>query len=306
MFRSGAACQEVGPKGLLLRGVRRILRSSGKWLVRVADSVPSPALSRSFPGFQVVQKNQLLRNKHKGRRCFVIGTGPSVGTQDLSPLADEITVTMGAFWKHPVVEQWQPTYYCVADPLFFDRSEVMKDFFRSLTSRVSASDFIVPLSAAGVIREQGLLPLEQTYYVAFRDALSDRRARDIDFSQFVPSVQSVSQLGIMAAMYVGCSPIYLLGLDHDWLSHIGPDRHFYQGLAGLEQHSEVRPTLASWPYKELMESQLKLWYGYETLLDAATHRGIRIINATNGGFLDVFDRTDYEEILGLRAGGAQP
>jgi hypothetical protein len=286
-----------GLTGLILLATRRSLKSTGEWLVRLADRVPPSRISPYFFGFETLQKNRLYKDIHRGRRCFVIGTGPSLKDQDLSPLATEITFTMGAFWKHPILERWQPTYYCIADPLLFDGSDPMREFFGSLTSRIVASTFFVPLTAADVIREQSLLPLERTYYLAFGYSLSEGKAKNVDFTQFVPSVQSVSQLGIMAAMYMGCSPIYLLGLDHDWLSHVGPDRHFYEGLAGLEKHPGARPTLASWPYKETMESQLRLWRGYEILLDIGRRQGCRIINATNGGFLDVFERAKYEEIV---------
>jgi hypothetical protein len=46
-----------------------------------------------------------------------------------------------------------------------------------------------------------------------------------------------------------------------------------------------------------MESQLILWTGYEKLRDLAEAEGCQIINATNGGFLDVFDRADYEAVM---------
>jgi hypothetical protein len=47
-----------------------------------------------------------------------------------------------------------------------------------------------------------------------------------------------------------------------------------------------------------MESQLILWSGYEKLREIADKKGCRIINATNGGFLDVFELADYEEVIG--------
>jgi hypothetical protein len=108
---------------------------------------------------------------------------------------------------------------------------------------------------------------------------------------------SVSQLCIMAAIYMGCSPIYLLGLDHDWLAHRGEAGHFYPGHGGLEKHQEFKPQLSDWSYKFLMECQLKLWTGYETLAEIAARKGIRILNATNGGFLDVFERVNYEDVI---------
>jgi len=289
--------------GIILRGARKVLRSTGQWLLNDAHRIDSyvrsidRARALSPESRLILEKNRIFRNKHHEQRCFIIGNGTSLKTQDLSPLANELTFVMNAFWKHSIVEKWQPTYYFLCDPLFFDGSEPMKEFFRRLSTRIHNSTFFVPLSAAKAVQKQELLPQEQTYYVAFADALSSSKITDIDLSNFVPDVINVSQFCIMVAMYMGCSPIYLLGLDHDWLSHRGKDQHFYSSYVGLEKHPKFRPNLEDWSYKYNMECVLTLWRGYENLLEYANQKGTRILNATNGGFLDVFERINYKEVI---------
>jgi hypothetical protein len=46
----------------------------------------------------------------------------------------------------------------------------------------------------------------------------------------------------------------------------------------------------------MMEAVLTMWKIYEMLLRIARNEGIKIINSTPGGFLDVFDRQSYESI----------
>ena len=291
--------KQEGARKLFRHSIVKVFRSSGNFLLNTADRFSRIKPSQFFLSQyerKLLGRNRTLKNKHKGRRCFILGTGPSIKTQDLLPLAHEITLAMAAFWKHLSVEKWQPTYYCIADPLFFDGSESVREFFGPLNQRIHHSTFFVPLVGARVIQEQQLLPLERTHYVAFPPGLSYGLITDIDFVKRVPFILSVSQLCIMAAIYMGCSPIYLLGLDHDWLTHTGHDRHFYESLAGLEKHPEVR-TLADWGYKTVMESTVKLWHIYEMLSAYAHRRGIRILNATNGGFLDVFERISYERVV---------
>src|SRR6476646_10859762 len=49
----------------------------------------------------LIARNAELRNRHKERtRCFVIGNGPSLKTQDLTLLKDEITIVANSFFKH--------------------------------------------------------------------------------------------------------------------------------------------------------------------------------------------------------------
>ena len=299
---------ESGPLGLALRAGAKILRTTGTFLAGAADRLAAHAGTLSRADRRALAPNGVYADRYRGRRCFVIGNGPSLATQDLAPLAGELTFVMSAFFRHTAVERWQPTYYCFADPLFFDGSATMRDFFGSLGERVRDATFLVPLHARRAIAEQGLLPEDRLRFVAFGRPLAATTEVRIDLRGRVSAVQSVSQLAILAAMFMGCSPIYLLGLDHDWLSHRGLDRHFYQGYAGLEKHPQVQPDLKKWRYRDLMESQLALWRGYEALDALARRAGIRILNATGGGFLDVFEGADYALVVadGSARGGDRP
>ena len=288
-----------GLKNTLLLVAQRALERTGGSLIKIADHLPlKPKLTSEDQ--TLLDKNAVFHNAHKGRRAFVIGTGPSIQTQDLSPLSSEITISLSGFWKHPVIEQWQPTYYCFTDPMLFDGSETMREFFRSLVQRLSTSVFFVPLDARDVIENDELLPLNRTNFVAFSGDLSKQEPQDIDLTGSVPGVMNVAAFCILLAIYMGCSPIYLLGLDHDWLAHQGENRHFYAGQGGLEKHPDLKPMLRDWGYKFLMQCALSGWDAYENLLKLANKRNIRIFNATNGGFLDVFERVQYEEILANR------
>jgi len=285
-----------GVRNSLFLMTRKVLRGVGTRLVTTSEWLtPKPRFSRAER--ELLARNAEFKNKHRGRRGFVIGTGPSLARQDLTPLANEITFTLSGFWKHAIIEQWQPTYYCFSDPLLFDGSPVMKQFFESLTARITKSIFFVPLSAFKIVQEHRLLPFERTYYVPFHGDLSTDVVDDLDFTTLVPGIMNVAQLCMMVAIYMGVSPVYLLGLDHDWLSHTGETKHFYAGQAGLEKHPEVRPVLADWSYRHLMECQLVGWKAYENLARLAALKGIKIFNATDGGFLDVYERADYRELV---------
>jgi hypothetical protein len=241
-------------------------------------------------------RNALLRSRHQGQRCFIVGNGPSLKRQSLEPLSGEVTFVMNAFWKHPLVERWQPTYYCLADPVYFDQSEAMETFFADLRSRIHSTTFLVPLAARQAVQNASVLPLERTHFAAFRGQLADGLSARPDLARVIPGAQSVSQLAIMAAMYMGCSPIYLLGLDHDWLAQRGMDRHFYEGVT-VQRHPVAHGNLDRASYASDLEAVLKLWNGYEHLQACAVSHGIRIVNATLGGFLDVFPRVEYESLF---------
>lgn len=239
-------------------------------------------------------RNSRFKNLHHNKRCFILGNGSSLKKQNITSLKNEITFVMNAFWKHPIISpHWQPTYYCFADPITFDGEDVWVDFFSSLKRKIKKSIFFVPFFGKATIDKQKLLPVEKTYYVRFEEAKNDKQV--IDLTNYIPPAQSTSQLAIEIAIYMGCSPIYLLGLDHDWLSHRGIDRHFYRGKT-IKSHPKVSNDLSQATYKSELEACLRLWNRYEYLKELATRQGIKILNATDGGFLDVFPRVRFEKI----------
>lgn len=282
----------------LLRFGQRIIRRAGTDLIKTANKIPIRNLP-SKAQQQLLKDNLVLKAKHKSQRCFVIGTGPSLSTQDITPLGNELTFVMNAFWQHPIVEKWQPTYYLLSDGVYFDETEHSLGFMKSLREHIHSSTFFVPSHCRDRVLQQNILPIDKTYWLGFGEEFHTEGIvfDEVDLTSLVPSPRSVSQLCIMVAIYMGCSPIYLLGLDHDWLAHMGQNRHFYKGHSGFEGHPKHIPMLSDWGYRANMESQLILWSGYEKLRRIADREGIEIINVTNGGFLDVFERADYEEVI---------
>ena len=242
----------------------------------------------------LLNRNKIFENKHKGKRAFVIVNGPSLKNQDLKLLKNEITFVVSAFYKHDVIEYWQPTYYSILDKTFFENTEKSKFFFKEIKEKINSSIFFIPLFRGYKANlERNLLPFENTYYIATAGLPNEK----IDLSNILQSFQSVSAFALSQAIYMGCSEIYLLGFDHDYLAYRGIDRHFYTGGTLKGHISSYTPLSEMYTYEEEMESCLKLWKNYRFLKKAALKRGIKIYNATDGGYLDVFERKSYDSLF---------
>ena len=99
-------------------------------------------------------------------------------------------------------------------------------------------------------------------------------------------------MAIMVALYAGCSPIYLLGLDQT-IYHQGglTQAHFY-----AEEVRESAATVRS--QIDRLEGTLRTFRSFEALRRMAAGDGRAIFNATAGGVLEVFERVNYEDIVG--------
>ena len=63
--------------------------------------------------FQILR----LKNRHAGKRAFIIGNGPSLKVADLQRLKQEITFASNKIYLSFEQTDWRPTYYCVMDRL---------------------------------------------------------------------------------------------------------------------------------------------------------------------------------------------
>ncbi len=234
----------------------------------------------------ILSRNAKFRNMYAGRRCFVIGNGPSLNKQDLSPLGSEITIVMNWFNRHPIIEKWKPTFYCMAEPrmdwaeeqlpLFLEKIEAQAYFYRMEYKEIFDKHRFVDPEKVYYLKTSGV-PL--SYWPASRHS--------IDLARTIAGCQSTAHMALMLAVYLGCSPIYLLGLDHDWLAQPVVATHFYVDDSDFSMFS----------YKQMIEIMLRVWTIHEWIKDVARKQGVVIYNATDGGFLDVFERADYKSII---------
>jgi len=286
----------------LLYLLRRISWRTDEWSKNLEVTISTNRLQREFG--TLLKRNEDFRNRHKGKRCFVIGNGPSIKKQDLSFLADEITLVTNSFYLHPIIgDSWQPSYYFLSDPIYFDGSADFTDEFAAISSKIKSAPLFVPSYAHEFLSQSNGLPAARTYYVALGAVRLEHTNELPDFTAVTPDVQTVVQLAIMAAMFMGCSRIYLMGLDHDWLSHGGEDLHFY---SDAEADSQPDGHVGPWSYLSLMGAMTTMWQVYFMLKRVADAAGVEIVNCTQGGFLDVFKRVRYEDVVGQKTlpGGA--
>lgn len=237
----------------------------------------------------ILSRNVKSRNMYAGRRCFVIGNGPSLNKQDLTPLGDEITIVMNLFHRHPILKEWQPTFWCAAEPAETCTAGRI-EYLKTVSSKVCPQAYFLPLQMKPIVEKHEIFPPEKAHYLNMTGGpVYDWPARKyaLDLTRTVPGARTTAHMAIMIALYIGCSPIYLIGLDHDWLASRSVERHFYAGGADLSAYG----------YGTLVEMALKTWRAHEALRDVACKRDVTIYNATAGGFLDVFPRVEFETLF---------
>lgn len=230
---------------------------------------------------------QLLKDCHKGERCFIIGNGPSLTAEDLTALKNEYTFAANRIFYMFDKTEWRPTYYCAQDWI------VVKDIadkFHEIIPNCKKA-FIGAFCDNYLFRES----LNDKNVLLYVDIFPQSR-KSICFSENVErhvfDGGTVTYAAIQIAVYLGFSEIYLLGVDHNYSSN-----SFSKNSV---DKSEVKTN-----YFEGMPSDIKVskpntdgsTLSFLKANEYAQEHGIRIFNATRGGKLEVFPRVQLESVL---------
>ncbi len=243
----------------------------------------------------MLKKNLELKDIHKGKRCFILGNGPSTDNQDLLFLENEIKIVVNDIYKHEKIKEINPNYWVCVDPVYF--KEKGEEHLNPLINAVEKKEIHVKIFFP---INYGKHQIPRTDFLNLHYLKLDGSRtidEDINFAQEIPMyAQNVILVAMMLAFHLGANPIYLLGCDHTWWKFSREDykdssviNHSYKN--GFFNFSE------SYSYDFLQTTIYVQKFQYLQLLKYAEKRGIQIFNATDGGYLDLFPRAKYEDLF---------
>ena len=273
--------------------------------------IKSKKYNNIFDSKKEKSRTTLFHNIHKGARCFILATGPSIKTQDLKLLKDEICISVSQFMLHPDIKIINPLYHIEAPthpPLDFSYVKTSFDGYKNnYAGRVNYFFGYYPYDYSII----NFFYHHKEYYntnIHFIDYTKSRflddknynnkTVWDITRSPFL--ARTVIYIAIQVAFYMGFREIYLLGCDHDYLMNLtrNTDFHFYrdgESNTGKMDSKHYNSFSTEWWFLQYYYR----WKEFRLMRDYLESRGCRIFNATNGGMLDVFPRVNYEDVISM-------
>jgi hypothetical protein len=286
-----------------------------KWKQKIKAFLPPIMIEKIFemkniakfkPYKNLVVKNKQLEGIHKESRCFILGSGPSIKNQDLTPLKNEIVFALNNFYVNPdfqtIMSGEKPKYYLTA-PIHPPQSEVeWRSWFENMQLHIPVqTTMLFGLNSnrcnAKYIFEKYNLFIDHKKYWYFAGRHTNEyytfNSKDIDLTRMVWSASAVSIYALLAAIYMGFNKIYLIGMDHDYfLYNHEKDMRMYE--SAIHQKNELHRTFGNSFYVQEFLRQYKIFKQYELLNQEFPNR---IYNASAGGVLKIFDEVSLEEVL---------
>lgn len=224
------------------------------------------------------------KNIHKGERCFIIGTGPSLTTDDLELLKDEICFGSNRIFEIYPRTSWRPTYYINQDyPL-------LKKYVKEINELTPKAIFL-PID---VQPSYGHNPLANFFVLRYKDFYPGDAEFSRNIHHYMGQGFTVTYGAIQMAYYMGFSEVYLLGIDHNYSISLnekgipvlndGAQDYFKGSKAsnqGLNLPRVVESTVAYMTARKFADK----------------HPGFTVYNATRGGKLEAFERVRLEDVL---------
>jgi hypothetical protein len=231
------------------------------------------------------RKLEALRGLHKGRRCFVMGNGPSLLECDLNRLQSEVTIVSNAHYLIWDQLTYVPTFLVVEDRLV---AEDRADQLRLLGGITKLFPFdLRPLLAPAD---------DTTLYLNF-----PRRYRPFPkFSQDLAKRAywggTVTFLNLQLASYLGCNPIILIGFDHSYtVPSQGVRNNVIESQADDINH--IHPDYFGPGFRWHDPNIARMELAYACARQELERSGVQVLNATVGGHLEIFERISFDAVV---------
>jgi len=240
------------------------------------------------------EKISRYKDKFVGKRCFIVGNGPSLKAEDLDKIRGEFSFATNRIYLMYDKTRWRPTFYLCQDAQLL---RTVNEYYETCSEEVWLS--YRAKYAYGI-------NVDNAMYYLLDTRKSTRRNGKIDFSdnvnEYVADGGTVTYSAIQLAIYMGFSQIYLLGVDHSFSHTLDKNRR-------VIEHKDVKKDYFDERYKDvfkIFEEKGKVFAAPDKeLMDIAfreaylrcKQKGINIYNATRGGKLEVFERVNLDKIL---------
>lgn len=248
------------------------------------------------------KKIKEFNNKHIGKRCFIIGNGPSLKISDLEKINNEISFASNSIYALYAHTDWRPTYYCATDSVFC--KQIMSEKKNVIMLLDGCKAAFTSITGEGIYYKDDA-DIEKLYYIrSLTKRLNDGFPEfSVDCSKYVYSSSTITYSMLQLAIYMGIKEIYLLGIDFSFSVERYNNRiiknNVYNHMKEIEVEEKKgvsKALIAKYGVSYLADMDLQL-AGYQKAKQYADAHGIKIYNATRGGKLEVFPRVDFDSLF---------
>jgi len=237
-----------------------------------------------------------LRDRHSGERAFILANGPSLSALDLSLLRNEVTFGCNGIYKLFPEWGWHVNYFMMED---IEQVELRR---RELVGVKGPLKFFALYNAYAVPADRDTIFFQAPRYRGnpyYWTELYPHFSKD--FAAIAHLGSTVTYLMLQLAWHMGCNPVYLIGLDHDY-GALAAEHAPQKLVVTRENLAQVRGLHFTGDYYK--EGDLigvpdvaRQEAAYALARDTFAASGRQVFNASARTRLEVFERVDYASLF---------
>lgn len=234
------------------------------------------------------KKIAALKNKKVGKRCFIVGNGPSLTIDDLEKIKNEDTFAVNRIYKLFDKTDWRPTYYFSQDDRIVD--EIAADL--PIMLKECKGVFINSCGYSLISKEiKKNKNMNFIYIDNLHDSFPELPSFSFDVADHFVEGYTVAYACIQMAVYMGYSEIYIIGTDHSYNINQTSD-------GKIKKNDNVQNYMPELAGKVVYPPQMeKSTLAFRKSRLVCEEKGIVIKNATRKGMLEEFERIEFDSLF---------
>ena len=260
----------------MIHPIRSVQARTQNWMAKHFEKTPYGKRLAAF------------KDIYRGRRCFLIGNGPSLRADDLTRLHENGEITFAFNRIYNIFDQtpWRPAYYISQD-------EKMLQGCAEIVDKTELGTKFIPIN------------LKWYHGIELRDAEwflmkapATEKDKPLEFSDDLPRCIYNSSTGMYTAAqiaaYMGIKEIYMTGVDH----HFRVSRNSKGEVVVDESAKDYFTDKYNEDRDKLyIPNTDKSTWTYVAMKEQCDKRGIRVYNASRQTKLEVFPMVDFDTLF---------
>lgn len=241
----------------------------------------------------MAQRLLSLKGTYRGRRCFVMGNGPSLNEMELSLLSDDFVWGSNRCYLLYDRINWRHQFFVSMDTRVLPD---IADEVNELSDELPKTSFFFPYCFA----QRTITPKPNVFFYNQVRAEANRPETMVSakVERWVPEVSTVTIAAIHLATHLGFDPIYLIGCDTSYRVQSTveiEDEHgndFVSTADDDANHFDPRYFGKGRKWHDPHVDRMIAMYEVVKARSQAS-----IVNATVGGNLEVFPRVEFKSLF---------
>lgn len=272
-------------------------------------------------GYRHLRKKELIESplpqiERHSEKMVILGNGPSLN-ESIEKYKEKILsfdrMVVNFFANTDYYEEITPNFYLFADSAYFNVPKHLANSVNTLVDNIVNKTkwpmrVVVPTSAKGSMFMERLLTnkcITVDYYFDGRQDIGKMNKFEAwDKNLIVPPSQTVLNVAIFLSLFWRYKESYLIGADSSFLEDLRIDQetneilsldsHFYNNEEiyvdkQLFDTAKIR-RMTGWTLHEIIYAYGRMFEYYNELRQYADYKGLKVYNASEYSWINVFER----------------